>query len=504
MRRVVAVAAAAVVAVTMWATRRGPGLSPDSVAYLSAGQSLADGHGLRGLDGAPFTLWPPGFPALLAAGRTVGLGLENTSRLLTALSFAAVVVVAWLLLRNATRGRGAAMVGTAVVATAPALLGIARYAWSDALFVAVSSSLALLLAQVARRRHLDAWRATAIIALCWSGFLLRYAGVTLAATTVLVLLVALPGRERWTRVAAVGAAAVALPALWAVRNHRLDGTVFGPRTPSPDTPVDAVRRVAATTGEWALVVSKAPSVVQAVAGLAVLAVVVFAAVRVVRRQPPTSPELAVLLAWVGVYVGYLLLAQVTTAIDPIDNRLMSPVFVPLVVILVAVGEWAVAGRPRWLSGAVLAAVSLFLVAQAANTASMARSGGREGIGLGRVDLDGTQLADAVHQMVPADAVQYTNDPPRLWALTGRRPLQAAPRVLGLRNSPVEGELAAFAQTVGCADSPVYLALFEPASPRDVPFDELAAAVDLDLVVATDDGSLYRVSADCAATGTVAP
>jgi RNA 3'-terminal phosphate cyclase len=51
------------------ATRAGPGLSPDSVTYVSAARNLTDGHGYSGFTGSALTVFPPAYPALLAARR---------------------------------------------------------------------------------------------------------------------------------------------------------------------------------------------------------------------------------------------------------------------------------------------------------------------------------------------------------------------------------------------------------------------------------------------------
>ena len=63
------VALAVLAGVATWvATRHGPGLSPDSVTYLSAARNLAAGRGYVDLTGQANTTFAPGYPAVLAAG----------------------------------------------------------------------------------------------------------------------------------------------------------------------------------------------------------------------------------------------------------------------------------------------------------------------------------------------------------------------------------------------------------------------------------------------------
>jgi hypothetical protein len=47
--------------------RHGSGLTPDSASYIAAARNLARGRGATLYDGRPMTLWPPLFPAVMAA-----------------------------------------------------------------------------------------------------------------------------------------------------------------------------------------------------------------------------------------------------------------------------------------------------------------------------------------------------------------------------------------------------------------------------------------------------
>src|SRR6476646_8102515 len=79
----VAGAAVVAVALTLVATAHwGPGAEPDSVTYLAAARHLRAGHGFADIDGTPLTLFPPVFPAAVAALEWLGLGALPAARFL--------------------------------------------------------------------------------------------------------------------------------------------------------------------------------------------------------------------------------------------------------------------------------------------------------------------------------------------------------------------------------------------------------------------------------------
>src|SRR5262245_63939659 len=58
---------AGVVLVLVMGARAGPGVTPDSVTYLSTAESLRADGSFRRYDGAPYVEFPPLYPLVLAA-----------------------------------------------------------------------------------------------------------------------------------------------------------------------------------------------------------------------------------------------------------------------------------------------------------------------------------------------------------------------------------------------------------------------------------------------------
>jgi hypothetical protein len=129
-RTVVGACCAVAMLLAVVATWKGPGLSPDSVVYLSTGVNLADEGELQNLSGTDLTLFPPGLPVVAAFGELVGLGGEQTLRIVSVASFGAMVALGNLLLRRAVPLRGVVIGGTVLLAASPVLLGISKMAWT--------------------------------------------------------------------------------------------------------------------------------------------------------------------------------------------------------------------------------------------------------------------------------------------------------------------------------------------------------------------------------------
>ena len=132
-----AVAALAGLIAAAWAPRS-PGFTTDSESYLDVARNLAAGDGMvqrivdfwRPALPDPLGLWPPLYPALVAATSVAGVPPEPAAR---AVSIAAFVVFALALHRLARRvlPPGPALAATAVALLTPGVARAGVMAWSS-------------------------------------------------------------------------------------------------------------------------------------------------------------------------------------------------------------------------------------------------------------------------------------------------------------------------------------------------------------------------------------
>lgn len=508
--------AALAAGMVLLATVKGPGLSADSVVYLSTGVNLAESGALTTLDGEPFTLYPPGLPLVAAAGEELGLGAQPAVRLFTAACAGAIVLLGYLLLRRVPMRPSVVMGATILLGVSSAVLNVAKMAWTEAPFVVVTLLFLLVLGAVWRSGSVTGAQLAALAVLCWAAFFFRYAGLSLVVAGVVALAVALRpwDRQRLSRLAAFAALALAAPAAWMLRNHEADGTWLGPREASTDTVDEVARNVAGATGRWFLPTGTVDHpLLVAVGAIAIAAVAAGVVVvwQVLRSAPPAAPARRELLAGVGpavvfgvVYVAYLGVAQLTSAIDPIDARLLSPAFVPFVVVAAAaldatLDRLEASSVPAWVGVAVPVVAGLFLLGQLGASARLVRSGATSGIGYNAESWQGSALADATEVLSQHEAIEVvTNEQFGLWAASGLQRIRLGPKETSIRDVEAEGELDAFAEVVACGGEPVVLAMFALArfddpDVRVFPAGEIADVVDLSVRSSFDDGVLFDVS-----------
>lgn len=430
-----AVAAAIVVA----ANRAGVGWSWDSTDYVETGINLAEGHGLLDVTGRLMTVRPPGLPAVVALGHTIGVGLGPTLQVLNAACAAAVVAFAALLLRRGGVGAWPRRWGLAMLVASPALLWQYTMAWSEPPFLAVEMA-ALAVALHARR----AWRWPVLAVLCAAMFFVRYVGPVFAASIVAAGLVAHVGsapRARRTAgwlggaLALHGAtlAASALPVWWwLARNRSIDGTWTGARAPGGGSLLGPLRTAAATLGTWVLgrpfeggiymTWADYPASARMAGGAAavLMAVGLGAATVASIRGRTVQPLALACVIVVGAYVAFSAWRFVHVELGPLDNRMMIPVYVPLV-LLAALGADRLARRHGAAPWAVAAVGIALLAPQALTTTRDAAAFGRDGRHWGSRAFQEAPI-HAAARALPGPSGWYSNEPQQLYAAVRSGPI----------------------------------------------------------------------------------
>ncbi|MCY3004339.1 MAG: hypothetical protein NTV21_21290 [Planctomycetota bacterium] len=395
----------------------GPGLDFDSAHHLAAAASLLEGRGWMGVDGEPYVLWPPLFPALIALVARTGLGLGDAVR---ALNAACLVTCTLLAARLAWRIEGTRLAAAlAAIGVAWIVLPVAAMAWSESVFLAFL--FAALLAwerwiRLHRGRDL-AWLALACTALP----LVRYLGVFLLALVCLALLLERDGSSfptRLRRSLAVGSAASLAILAWLGRN----ASVATERTARRGPPSDSWSADAADLLAQFVPVSSV-STVELVLAIVASLLAVAALVLALRGTLPRPVRLIALFPFVH-GVGLLLLRHVIE-FDPIDARLMAPAHaVAACCVALLLARALIARRPLALvpAAAWIVAAATVLLPRLPEQLTAARNSG-----IGVYDSPrwtSSECAAALRTAAPSGA-GYSNDPCAVFLLTGRR-LRAMP------------------------------------------------------------------------------
>ena len=182
-----AVVAAALVFVS---TRSpGPGLDPDSMAYMGAASSLAHDGRLRVPTAewdrpdstSSMSLWPPGFPAMMAVPVALGASPVQTARWINIIA-AGVTAATVVFIVAVPLGAWAGLVAAVAVFATQAVFDTHISVLSEPLFIAI---MLLLLAVMIHGRD----RLLMLSMLATAGVMVRYAGASGPAAAVLWTLV---------------------------------------------------------------------------------------------------------------------------------------------------------------------------------------------------------------------------------------------------------------------------------------------------------------------------
>ncbi len=348
-------------AVLLATQRYGIALQSDSVGYIQVAREILAGHGIP----SSFTLQPPLYPALLAFSAAIAFSDPLTTAVgVNALLFAGIIFLSGiLLLRHLENFTALALLGTIGVLLSRALLGMALTAFSELLFILLSLVLFFSLEKFVETNQ-RGWFAIAIVATACA-CLTRYVGVTLIAAGALALLWMLrANRTRAFVSAGIFAVLSALPFVaWAIRNIIVSGDPFGPRAVSRYTLLENVRLTAGTIANW-FVPDDWSWIFY---GAGILLVGAWLGTRVIQKANHNqAASLTPYVVYIVIFVAFLVITSTMTAYNRIGTRLLSPISVPLLLVMLVVFNQVLESLHSSLSkplvnGAALALVGLLFL-----------------------------------------------------------------------------------------------------------------------------------------------
>ena len=504
------------VGLSLVATRSGPRATQDSANYLAMAAALARDGTLTGVSGAPITVFPPGYPALLAVGDAL-LGAWVWHRLLPALCAAVTVACVASIVARHVIDRRWVLIAAFATAVSPALGLVWMTTWSEGPFVAVVAVFLVATdrlwasgrdagASSGSRRSSGWWRwLTVAVLACWAACALRYAGVVLIG--VLGCAVALVDRplttRRFLRGALAGAVGAAALGAIVARNLVVDGTAAGGRAGTGDPPLAAVRMAADTLAGWVMPTTAVPAPIVWTAGALGVALIV------VRGRASTEggnraltllgerlASVAPIVWTCAAGLAFALVSCTVTSIDGLDDRLLSPIVVAAVVVVAVAADAVMVGASLSSRRRVVAVVSVWLCcltgfsAAAAVDPPLSLSGGR---------WEGSELLAAVRAL-PSEAAVASNRPEALWLATDLDLVAPMPSRERRGWEPADPDAAALRRLVDCSGGSVLGVWFDDETSGNwIPPDALPASLHVETIATFAQGELVRISARDAAS-----
>lgn len=204
----------------------------DAHHYLAAATSLVDSGNLTDATNKPLTLFPPGFPILIAIPLFAGVPTHLALFVINALSIFLIIFITYWIGVRILPTKWAALVVAALVGVNPSLLRTAAFVLSEMPFAVVTGAVLLLAVITVQKQHMSRWEFILSVALIWIAISLKFLGVALIVPFAWALFSSLTSAKqsnRWLRVALASLLASAALAPIVLRNLSLGSGPFGDR-----------------------------------------------------------------------------------------------------------------------------------------------------------------------------------------------------------------------------------------------------------------------------------
>ncbi len=315
----------------------GPGVSADTVAYLNAADSLANGEGLQYFAyTSPFIQWPPLYPAILAIPSLLGISVLAFSRFLNALFFALTIFVSVRMLRKLLSSWIVPFIFSGMCVIAFPLLKMSLYAWSEPMYLFFCATVFYIL--FTTKDFNASWLRPIFAMGILSAFacLTRYVGVTLVAIVCVYLLFRIKGWGNKLKIVFVYGSISVIPTLiFIIRNYILSETLVGMRPAAEVTLTTNIIRTFKTVINWLLpgfegITSSRLVLLLLIIVLAVA--IMYAFFRTIKLEVDRKYLVTFLLGYVALYLIYMIISATKVAFDPLGDRYLIPAFIPLIMI----------------------------------------------------------------------------------------------------------------------------------------------------------------------------
>jgi hypothetical protein len=327
-------------------TRSGMGISWDSTDYMAVGRNMASGIGTLDVVGLPMTVRPPGISSLICVGDWLGLLPSTSFVLINAVSAGVSTFFAMLILEKANIRTPITISALAIIAFSPSLLNMYSMAWSEPVFIAlVVAALWISLSPRSFTVHV-------ILGILFTFmFFIRYVGPFYSFPIALVAILIQSKRsgliKSTFRIGAIYFVSLVPQYLWLQRNESIDGTLTGARQGAGGSYLEPIKTMLGTFGSW--IVGRDPlngnggiylnwndySTIMKVAGCffgLILILLVFSLIRS-RKNNIEASTVGLGLFFVSLfYVSFSVIRFVHLEIGPLDNRMMSGIYIPLVLV----------------------------------------------------------------------------------------------------------------------------------------------------------------------------
>jgi len=327
-------------AVICFTQHGGLGISPDSIYYISASQSVLNGHGYYQFDDQPFILFPLFYSSFLAFVQFVfRQDITILAPYLNALLFGMVIFISGSILEKLNRAKWLKWILLLAIAASPSLLEIYTMFWSEALFI-VEVLLFIWICfdyfKTYTTKNLVVLALVSAIA-----FETRLAGVTLVMTGALLIILSreMELTKKIKHFFIFGFISCSLISINLIRNYLLSTSLTGARQKGETSLVENIKYYGTVLSEWMpfeTLTKSYPFWMGLIFLLSILAIFIY---RYIKKLEHNSIE-KIAAAFTLVYSMFMLVSATFSKYETINNRLLAPFFIPcLFTLSFYLGSW---------------------------------------------------------------------------------------------------------------------------------------------------------------------
>jgi len=299
----------------------------DSGVYLFVAQSVLDGNGILSPTGAPLTIFPPGYPLLLAALGSFGLTVISAASVLNLVSIALLIPCTFLLGKMTLTGRLLPLAAATLITTAPANYRVFSNAWSEPTFTVLMLMVILLLTFSIRRKSAPWWIVVVLTIFINVATGLRFVGVLMIPVAVLTIFYLTYRHKQFVKPIFLLIASSLSFLVIGIRNLVIGVGFMGDRTNGALSFQGAIEQFVKQLGVY-IAPPESTSLTQIAGTVVLVALLVSIWLIFINRDSTLYPTaLYFLLFW-----GVIVWSQTSTRIDVNPERLGSPAFVPVILL----------------------------------------------------------------------------------------------------------------------------------------------------------------------------
>ena len=308
----------------------GVGISPDSVSYLAAARNIASRKGIADYNNAPLILFPAGYPIFLSSClKITSLDILTIAKFINAGLIALLIFIYGFLINNLSfKNKIYKYVILFSLPISFPLLDVFTMLWSETLFILLVPFFILMFYRYLNFPSLKNLLLTAIIVSIACDT--RIAGISLIGTGILLIALQykLTSRKRVIDVLIFVVVSSSLILINIIRNSFLSGSLTGIRQKSETSLFTNIQYVGDTILQWFQVSGNLLGLGLFI-GIATMFFLLIRAIFLFYKNQKSLTIEFVLVSFSFFYFGFIILSATISKYEIINNRLLSPAFIPL-------------------------------------------------------------------------------------------------------------------------------------------------------------------------------